>query len=387
MRSDLRAMIAGVLIAAAGCTEQLPIEPVKVTNDDAWTPSFEVTWYGYQRAVLKIQGPPRKELLPNIARYVFGVQELNDSLATPIDTIDHIPPSYVERGSHGFSYVLTDPRIPYGHAYYPSLTVEYHNGTRRTYGGTYMAADPGRGTILSRFPIGAAAGGSYSQLGDRVAVWRSRPLFNRDERVYRLDTTTGTWTQLTTLLPPPTGPATNDPHRLRALGVDGDTLVAVMHIANQHRIKVIRVDLNTFAADTTIGFPFDPSRDVIGAATASGRIGVLYFLPTGQRQVVLYDSRSGATLQTYPANLLSDDGYDRFLYDGTDFWIQSWQYQQTPAAFLPIKRLDPMTMSYTLVHRNPVENGRSIALDHPYAWIEDHDGVSPTLVKVRLEGF
>lgn len=386
MRSEFRRLLAAAMLTIVGCTEQLPIEPV-FTSDDDWTPTFEVTWYGYQRIALKIQGPPRKELVPNIAQYVLSVREVSDTVLIPIDTLEYVAPSYVEPSNHNTEGWQTEARVPYGKAYYPFVSVHYRNGTVRRQGGMYLAPDMGRGTILGRFPIGTAAGGSYPQLGDRVAVWRSQPLFNRDERLYLLDTASGTWTQLTTLLPPPTGPGTTDPHRLMGLGVDGDTLVALMQIANEHRIKVVKINLNTYAADTAIGFSFDPAHNVVGAAAASGRFGVLYFLPTGQRQIVLYDSRSGATVQTYPAGVLTDDGYDRFLYDGTDFWIQSWQYQETPAAFLPIKRLDPATMSFTLVHRNPVEDARTMAFDHPYAWMEDHSGGSYTLVKVRLEGF
>jgi hypothetical protein len=119
---------------------------------------------------------------------------------------------------------------------------------------------------------------------------------------------------------------------------------------------------------------------------ASGRMALLYWRPDGSYQVVVVSCRSGTVLQTYPPGTLADEVYDQLHYDGTDFWIRSWRYQQSPAAFYPIKRFDPATMAFTMVHRIPIENPRLFAWDPPYAWIEEH-GSSSSLVKVQLEGF
>jgi hypothetical protein len=147
------------------------------------------------------------------------------------------------------------------------------------------------------------------------------------------------------------------------------------------------VNLNTLGVDTSISISLNPSFELMAVATAAGRFGLLFFLPSGQSQIVLYDSRTGSLLQTYPSAIVADEVYDRLYYDGTDFWVQSWRQQESPAAFFPIKRLDPTTMSFTLVHRNPIENSWSFAIEPPFAWIEDYGSVGQTLVKVRLEGF
>lgn len=389
MRSELRQLAVGLLVLL-GCTEQLPIEPVTTSADD-WTPTYRTTWYGYQSMVLAIDGPPRKELIPNIARYIVSIREIPGGDMVPIDTLTYVAPSYVSPNNHSTDSWKTDARIPYGKIYYTSLAVEYRNGTVRQRVGSSLVPDMGRGTIVQRHAIGTAPIGEYASFGDRLAVWRSQPIFTRADRAYLIDTTTGTFSLLTSLLPPPAPGqiAYEDQRRLRSIGVDGDTLIAIIQAEGDRRVMFCKVDLNTLAVDTSLSVLLDSLQALspCTAATSGGRVGLIVGDFINGYRLLVYSSRSGGLLTTSSSSSLLHEGIDRLACDGTDFWISSWKMHEIPAAFYPIKRLDPMTLSYSVVHRNPIEHAGAFAIEPSYAWFVDHGANGLSVVRVRLEGF
>lgn len=387
-RSLLTRVLAAALLVIPACTERLPIEPVSTTDDD-WSPSFRVVWHGYQRVEIQVEGPPRKELLPNIERYVLEAAQWGDTMFLPVDTASYFTPAYITPINPMYwNRWRSDARFEYGAGYDLRLVVHYRTGVTRHNGATGgVRMDAGRGTILTRLPINGVPSGQYGDLGEKLIPWKGNVLFNRGERLYAADTASATVSYLADLLP--TVPleqydAVRFLHRLRSLGVSGDTLVAALEIMNERRLKLQKVNLVTFSVDSSVVISWPSDLWLEGASVGGDMVALLFRRNAGKNHIRVYRAGDGALLQTYPEGILADYAYERFSFDGTNYWF-SWEYYQENSEFNTIRQLNPSTLSFTQVHRNPVYNYRTYACDGTYAWVEDVEGWS--LVKVRLEGF
>ncbi len=388
MRSELRillhVLVCGMLFLS-GCTVELPIEPVTTTDDD-WTPDFQVRWHGYQRVQVSVDGPPRKELLPNIERYVLEVVKLGDSIYVPVDTTFYFAPSYVAPANvNSSNNWITDPRLEYGTGYYPRIAVHYRTGTIRRNGGSYFRTDAGRGAVVSRLSLPLIQVGQFYNLDSRLTSWGPKLIFNAYELLYSIDTTTGSIQFLTTLLPHLTWASYENARyefSLMAMGVDGDTLIAAMYRSSSDQLQLHKVNLTTLTADSSISIAMAATDWINQAAVSGSRLALLVNQADRRQRIAIYDTRTGSMIQSYPAGILSEIG--TFLYDGTNCWFAQPRHDDFPSSNTII-RFDPNTLAMSEVHRNPVFNYNELCWDPPYVWVEDTD--SHAYVKVRLEGF
>lgn len=388
MRSDPRflpGILACCVLLLLGCVVELPIEPVTTTDDD-WVPNFQVRWHGYQRVQITVEGPPRKELLPNIERYVLEVMRLDDSVYVPVDTMLYFAPSYVApvNVGSGTSW-MTDPRLDYGTGYYPRIAVHYRTGTVRRNGGSFFRTDAGRGSIVRRLSLPLIQAGQFYFLDVRLATWGGKLVFNAQERLYAVDTTTGTIQFLTTVLShldPASYQNAQFDYSLLAMGVDGDTLVAAIYRPSLQRLQLHKMNLTTLSTDSSISVSVGANEGISQVAISGSRLALLIDQIDHRQHIAIYDTRSGSTIQTYPAGILSD--YGQLSYDGTNLWIAQQRHYDFPSSHT-INRLDPATLAMSEVNRNPVFYYNQLCWDPPYVWIEDMD--SHAYVKVRLEGF
>jgi hypothetical protein len=387
MRSSLRSQFALSLtfaLAVLGCTEELPIDPVTTGADD-WTPTFTVIGNGYQRVELRVSGPPRKELIPNIAQYVLSVVRSGDMTYQPVDTIYYVPPSYAAAGNHDGAFWQTPPRLAYGAIYSTMVSVYYRTGTVRHAYGPNITSESDRGKILRTTRLPTLTMGIYGNMDRHFAVWKGSPIVNSEERLYAIDTTTGTVQYLTSLLPAAAGMAEADRsrHGLAAMGVDGDTLVAAVTITDERRIRITKVNLNTLTIDSSRSITWGSTIGPIQVSIAAGQMAILFDRSDRQFQVVRYDVRSGVELQTYQAGFFASP-YRPMVFTGTSFWI-SGSITLNGATVNTLSRFDPATFAISEVHRNPVYRPERVAWDGVSFWIADWY-YDQTLSKISLEG-
>lgn len=379
-------LVATCAFLFSACTERISVEPI-TTADDDWTPSIQIIWHGYERVRIHVDGPPRKELLRNIERYVLE-STAGDTSFFPVDTASTtiFSPSYITLpyATYGNNWE-TKPRLAYGVPHWIRLAVHYRTGVVRRSTEDYLFLDVGRGVIVRRVPQPPwTYPYYYPDFYPRLTRWKGKLLFSRTEHVYAIDTATGASTRMLDILPMPVDwNASRSDFDFESMGVDGDTLCAAIQLWNERRVRLHRINLTSLVTDTSVSIPISIDWWLQGASVYNDRIALLESKGSLMR-ISVFDTRSGILLQRYPSGLMSHTVVRRFHFDGSRFWVAA-EYYLDDAGFNSVRELDPISLGFTVTHRNPIFRYGAFVWDPPYVWIEDSE--TSTIAKVLLEGY
>lgn len=370
-------ILFAALLAVIGCTEELPLNQI-YTDDTDWVPSVSVSKNDYQRVVLAIDRPPRKELLRNIRSYHIQMRAVTDGGFVTIDSLFgmYVAPHYAAPYPQ---YYYSKPVFSYNTQYVMRTAVYYRTGVVRVSSEIQFTTPVERGKILKRIPAPLVIPLNYFASWNSLVFWKDKLLVLADKQLFQVDTSSGKTTLLKTDHNPPTG---NYQQMFQSITISGDTLFSFYDRPNvdwNNRVyTIVKLNLKTLVVDSTLKIQA-PQRTLRSIVSHSSNLYAFWWTSQGLDQFSVINSQTGQTIQTLPEGTLGDTYPYELCSDGSNLWIT-----KNSSFNNRIVKIDPLMLAISNEQHNPIFSPQSLTWDGKNFWTIDRD--TRTIVKLQLEG-